>query len=155
MKSIKTVFACLTAVMVIAISGAPTITLSAKSFNTSPAANTQQQRKSPPASKVVPVPADWIAIEDEEVGYTFEVPKGTKHTVEKKDDIVFIHAVPPAPIAVSVVVMAFKDKLYTKDNLLKIAMGTMKGLGAKSINVGEVAELSEEYSLATYTGAVL
>ena len=87
MKSIKTIFACLTAVMVIAISGAATIILNANTFNTSPAANTQQQRKSPPASKVVPVPADWIAIEDKEIGYSFEVPKETKHTVEKAEVI--------------------------------------------------------------------
>ena len=153
MKTIKTVFACLTAVMVIAISSAATITLSAKSFNTSPAANTQQ-RKAPPASKVVPVPADWITIEDEELGYSFEAPKGTEHAVEKKDNFVLITAAPPAPIAAKVILLAFKNRKDTKENLLKFAMGWLKGLQVKTITPGELVEVSQEYSVADFTATV-
>ncbi len=111
-----------------------------------------QQRKKLPPAKVVPVPDDWITIEDEEMGYSFEVPKGTKHTVEKKDDIVFIFATPPAPIAAQVVVVAFKNRRYTKENLLKIASGMMTKMGAKSMTPGELVEVSEEYSVTDYTG---
>ncbi len=113
----------------------------------------QPQRKAPPPGKVVPVPDDWITIEDEELGYSFEVPKGTKHTVDKKDDLVFIHAVPPAPIAVAVLVFVYRGKQHTKETLLKIAMETVKGLGAKTLTAGELVEVDKQYSVADYTGA--
>ncbi len=123
----------------------------AGSAKTVPLTGAQPQQGKKPPAKVL-VPADWITIEDEEVGYSFEVPKGTKHTIEKKGAVAFIHATPPAPIAVSVVVLAYKNRKYTKENLLELAMGTMKGLGATSMTPGELVEVSEEYSVADYTG---
>ena len=82
-----------------------------------------QQRKELPSAKAVPIPADWITIEDEELGFSFEAPKGTEHAVEKKDDFVLITAVPPAPIAAKVILLAFNARKETKENLLKFAMG--------------------------------
>lgn len=113
-----------------------------------------QQRKGSPTGKVVPVPADWITIEDEELGYSFEVPKGTEHAVEKKDNFVLITAAPPEPIAAKVILLAFKNRKDTKENLLKFAMGWLKGLQVKTITPGELVEVSKEYSVADYAGTV-
>ncbi len=111
-----------------------------------------QQSKKPPAK--VPVPADWITIEDEELGYSFEAPKGTEHAVEKKDNFVLITAAPPAPIAAKVILLAFKNRKDTKENLLKFAMGWLKGLQVKTITPGELVEVSQEYSVADFTATV-
>ncbi len=135
--------------------GNTTVTCWAKSLCTVTEWSLEQpQRKAPPPGKVIPVPADWITIEDEEIGYSFEAPKGTEHAVEKKDNFVLITAAPPAPIAAKVILLAFKNRKDTKETLLKFAMGWLKGLQVKTITPGELVEVSQEYSVADFTATV-
>ncbi|HEX4946815.1 MAG TPA: hypothetical protein VFZ34_09135 [Blastocatellia bacterium] len=152
MKPTNPVFACLTAVMVIAISSAATITLSAKSLNAmAPAANPAQQKKSPPASKVVPAPDDWLTMIDKKKGYLFQVPKGTEFITDKSNGVDVFIGVTPEPAVVGIMVMAFKDPKMTKSDLLNFATGGLEGLGATKIKISGLIELSADYSLGTYT----
>ena len=108
-----------------------------------------QQAKKAPAK--VPVPADWITIEDEELGYSFEVPKGTEQTVNKKDNVVFIQAVLPAPITATVHLFVFRGKQLTKEEIRTLATDALKRLGVKTSTVGELAEADKQSSVADYT----
>ncbi|MBL8207436.1 MAG: hypothetical protein JNM09_24600 [Blastocatellia bacterium] len=151
MKPTKTVFACLTAVMVIVMSSAATITLSAKSFNSiAPAANPHQQKKSPPASKVVPAPDDWVTMIDKKKGYSFQVPKGTEFFNNKANGTDVFMGFTPEPTVVGVMVMAFNDPKLTKDDLINFATGALEGLKATKIKISDLVELSNDYSLGTY-----
>lgn len=134
--------------------GNATVTGWGKSLNAIKGTGLESQQRNGSSSAKVAVPADWITIEDEELGFSFEAPKGTEHAVEKKDDFVLITAVPPAPIAAKVILLAFKDRKETKENLLKFAMGWLKGLQVKTITPGELVEVSKEYSVADYAGTV-
>jgi hypothetical protein len=104
-----------------------------------------------PAAKVVPVPANWIAMVDEEKGYGFKVPEGTEHKTENSDGIDAFMAKTPEPSSVGVFVMAFKDKTLTKDDLLKFAEKFLEGLGEKNVKIGDLVELNDDYSLGTIT----
>ena len=129
---------------------APTNTSSSSSPKPggSPAASAPKAKeKKAPATN--PVPADWIRMYDDAKGYEFMVPQGTEHksqTVEGAD--VYLANV-PAPYDIGIIVVAFKDKTLTKDDLLKRAENILKGLGEKDIKIGEPKELSDDYSLAS------
>lgn len=145
MKSLKTVLGCVIALAVIAMCGSVTSPLSAKSVNALP------QQKKPPASKVVPHPENWITLTDKKKGYSFDVPQGTVSGTQKSSELDLFMAVPPEPYAVGVLVMAFKDPKLSKDNLINFATGAMDGMNVKNFKVVDVVELSDDYSLGTYT----
>jgi ABC-type phosphate transport system substrate-binding protein len=107
--------------------------------------------KKPPASKTIPVPADWITMSDDVKGYEFLVPKGTEHSTQTVNGIDVYIASVPEPNKIGVMVLAFKNKNLTKDDLLKSAQGALEGMGEKNVKVGEPTELSADYSVATYT----
>lgn len=107
--------------------------------------------KTLPAAKTVPVPANWITMSDEGKGYSFQVPEGTEHSVEHEKGMDIYIASTPAPTSIGVLVIAFKDPSLTKADLIKSAVGALEGLKAKNVKIGDLTELSPDYSLATYT----
>ena len=142
---------CGSLLLLLLLLGITPLTLAAKSLKVGVASGNSQQRKTVPSGKAVPVPDDWVVMEDKKKGYSFEVPKGTQYSSERSDNIDFFMATPPEPIAVSVLVMAFKDPKLTKEDLLKVAGGALEGFGGKNVKFGKLTELSDDYSLATYT----
>jgi hypothetical protein len=151
MVRMKVVSVVLTALTMIALgcSKAPTTnTNSASNSNAAPAA--KAGKKTPPAEKVVPVPASWISMADEQKGYGFKVPEGTEHQTQTTPNGVDVFlAKTPAPSSVSAFVMAFTDKTLTKDDLLKFATAFLEGMGEKNVKIGSLIELSDDYSLGT------
>lgn len=107
------------------------------------------EKKTVPASKVVPVPANWITMSDDQKGYGFEVPEGTEHKTMNSEGMDIFFAKTAEPSSVSVFVMAFKDKTLTKDDLLKFASKFLENMAEKNIKIGDLTELSDDYSLAT------
>jgi len=108
-----------------------------------------EEKKGLPASKVVPVPANWITMVDEQKGYAFKVPEGTDRQTQNSNGIDVFMAKTPEPSSVGVFVMAFKDKTLTKDDLLKFASAFLEGLGEKNVKVGDLVELRDDDSLGT------
>lgn len=98
-----------------------------------------------------PVPADWIRMYDDVKGYEFMVPKDTEHKSETVDGVDVYMASVPAPYELGVMVVAFKDKTLTKEDLLKRAENILKSLDEKDIKVEPAKELSDDYSLAGFS----
>ena len=117
----------------------------AASTSTAPKAN---EKKAPSTN---PVPADWIRTYDDAKGYEFMVPDGTKHDWQTVDGVDVYVAGVPAPYELGVMVVAFKDKSLTKDDLVKRAENILNGLGEKDIKMDPAKELSADYSLITFT----
>lgn len=109
-----------------------------------------QQGKTPPATKVVPHPKDWITYTDSKKGYSFDVPAGTEGEVSKDGIMEVYAAVTPSRIAV--VVLTFKDPKKTKNDLLNLATGTLKSIGNKDVGFENLEDLSDDYALADYFG---
>src|SRR2546430_927131 len=116
----------------------------------SPAANTAKaNEKKAPATN--PVPADWIRMYDDTKGYEFMVPQGTEHKSQTVEGVDVYMASVPAPYDLGVMVVTFKDKTLGKDELLKRAENILKSMGDKDIKVEAAKELSDDYSVASYT----
>lgn len=115
----------------------------------SPAAAANKKASKPPASKTLPVPANWITMSDSSKGYEFMVPEGTQHKTDTVDGVDVYFATVPAPNDVAVIVFAFKDKNASKEDLLKSAEKALQGMGEKDIKIGTPTELSNDYSVAT------
>ena len=98
-----------------------------------------------------PVPSDWIKMADETKGYEFMVPQGTDHKTQTVEGVDVYVAGVPAPYELGVMVVAFKDKTLTKDDLMKRAENVLKSLGEKDIKMEPAKELNEDYSLLTFT----
>jgi len=114
----------------------------AASTSTAPKAN---EKKAPSTN---PVPADWVRMYDDAKGYEFMVPQGTQHQSQNVEGVDVYLANVPAPYDIGVVVVAFKDKTLTKDDLLKRAENILKSMGEKDIKIDAPKELSADYSLA-------
>ncbi len=156
MKNLKAALICLTILATISTackvetSGSLNTGSATPVAKASPAAS-PAAAKTVPAAKIVPVPANWITMEDGQKGYSFEVPEGTEHHNERSNGVDVFIAGLPKPSEVGVMVMAFKDPSLTKDDLVKVASGTLTELGAKNVKIGSLTELSADHSLATYT----
>jgi hypothetical protein len=120
-----------------------------------PAASTSTASASPKVEKKAPstnpVPADWIRMHDDAKGYEFMVPQGTQDKQETKDGVDVYLAQVPAPYDIGVMVVAFKDKDASKEDLLKRAENVLKAFGEKDIKMEPVKELNGDYSLVTFT----
>lgn len=120
-----------------------------------PAASTSTSSASPKAEKKAPstnpVPADWIRMHDDAKGYEFKVPQGTKDAQETKDGVDVYMANVPAPYEIGVMVVAFKDAKASKEDLLKRAENVLKAFGEKDIKMDAPKELSDDYSIVTFT----
>jgi len=146
---IKLVLAILTSLVVLAVGCSKASPTTNKSATNSNAATKVEAKKSLPPSKVVPVPANWSAMVDEQKGYAFKVPDGTEHQNQNSNGVDVFVAKTPEPSAVGIFVMAFKDKTLTKDDLLKFASAFLEGLGEKDVKIGDLVELSDDYSLGS------
>lgn len=157
MKNIKVILGCLAALAIISPGCTVTTSGSLKGSATPPPTTKAETKAAPagaktiPASKVVPVPANWITMADDLKGYSFEVPEGTERSTQKSNGMDIFLASTPEPTAVGIMVMAFKDPKLTKDDLVKVATGGLEGLGAKNIKIGSLTELSPDYSVGTYS----
>lgn len=117
---------------------------------TSPAANAPKpNEKKPPTTN--PVPTDWVRMFNDVKGYEFYVPAGTKDQSQNVDGVDVYMASVPAPYEIGVMVIAFKDKSLTKDDLIKRAENVLKSMDEKDIKIDTPKEISEDYSLATFT----
>ena len=105
--------------------------------------------KKPPTTN--PVPSDWVRMFNDVKGYEFYVPTGTKDSSQTVDGVDVYMASVPAPYEIGVMVIAFKDKSLSKDELLKRAENVLKSMDEKDIKIDPAKELSEDYSLATFT----
>ena len=122
---------------------------SSPATKTSPAAGAPKTEKKAPATN--PVPADWVRMYDDVKGYEFMVPQGTEHKTQTVEGVDVYMASVPKPYELGVMVVAFKDKTLTKDDLLKRAENILKSLGDKDIKIDAPKELNDDYSLAAYT----
>jgi len=117
-----------------------------------PAASTATTKAAPKKAPATnPVPSDWIKMADETKGYEFMVPQGTEHKTQTVEGVDVYVAAVPAPYELGVMVVAFKDKTLTKDDLMKRAENVIKALGGKDIKMEPAKELNEDYSLVTFT----
>lgn len=145
----------------------PTANNAAKPANTNTAANTAAPKKddkakpaltdakkpdgkAKTASKKVPVPESWVYVYDFDKGYGFSVPEGTTGGQETHDGVNTFIAATPAPAEVGVVVIAFKDKEMTKEDLLDVAEKFLAEFGA-TVTAGELKGASEDYYVAEAT----
>lgn len=111
-----------------------------------------QQSKAVPSDKKTPVPSNWIYYADEVKGYGFWLPEGSKGDSGKMDDgsDIFI-ADTPAPNDINVIVMAWKDRTLTKEDLLKIALDSMRDDFGETVSPGKLTGESDDYALADAT----
>src|SRR5260221_1274527 len=114
----------------------------AASTSTAPKAN---EKKAPSTN---PVPSDWVRMYNDAKGYEFYVPAGTKDQSQNVEGVDVYLANVPAPYDIGVVVVAFKDKTLTKDDLFKRAENIIKSMGEKDIKIDAPKELNADYSLA-------
>jgi hypothetical protein len=113
------------------------------------AAASPKATKKAPATN--PVPGDWIRMHDDAKGYEFMVPQGTKDAQETKDGVDVYMANVPAPYDIGVMVVAFKDKTLGKEDLQQRAENILKAFGEKDIKMEPAKELSDDYSVITFT----
>jgi len=111
-------------------------------------ASPKAEKKAPSTN---PVPADWIRMHDDAKGYEFQVPQGTKDAQDTKDGVDVYMANVPAPYDIGVMVVAFKDKTLSKEDLIKKAEDILKAFEEKDIKIEPAKELSNDYSLSTFT----
>jgi len=88
---------------------------------------------------------------DDVKGYEFMVPQGTKDASQTKDGVDVYMANVPAPYEIGVMVVAFKDKTLSKEDLIKRAENVLKAFGEKDIKFDAAKELSDDYSVVTFT----
>ena len=111
-----------------AASTSPAKPATASSNSNSTASAPKNEKKAPSTN---PVPADWVRMYDDAKGYEFMVPQGTKDKWETKDGVDVYTAAVPAPYDFAVMVVAFKDKNLSKDDLLQHATNILKAFGEK------------------------
>ncbi len=126
---------------------APSATPPAAS-GTKPAPPPDAQKKELPKEKRVAPPADWETMYDPVRGYSFEVPKGTteEHN-EGKDGVDVYIGTTPKPSELTILVVAFKDKKLTIDDLFKTSEGILKEFGFL-LSHSKEEMLSDDYGLA-------
>jgi len=105
------------------------------------------ENKKGKVAKDVEIPKDWITVYDEKKGYSFSIPDGSTGGHETQEGMDVFIAGTPAPSEVTVVVLAFKDKTMTKEDLLAVAVKFLEGLGATKAEPGKLSAESEDYSL--------
>src|ERR1041385_1954713 len=116
-----------------------------------PAASAAAKKTEKKAPSTNPVPADWIRMHDDAKGYEFQVPQGTKDAQDTKDGVDVYMANVPEPYDIGVMVVAFKDKTLSKEDLIKKAEDILKAFEEKDIKIEPAKELSDDYGLSTFT----
>ena len=121
----------------------------ASTATTSTTSAAPKTEKKAPATN--PVPSDWVRMYDDVKGYEFRVPQGSKDQQTTTNGVDIYGADVPAPYELGVMVVAFKDKTLSKDDLLQRAQNVLKSLEYKDTTLEATKELSDDYSLVTYT----
>lgn len=122
-----------------------------KSDKTKPAlTNEKKPEGTSKTAKNNPVPSDWIYVYDEVKGYGFSVPAGTTGGQETSDGVDTFVASTPAPSELGIVVISFKDKEMSKDDLLDVAVKFLEGMG-ETVQAGKLTNESEDYAVAEAT----
>ncbi len=81
-------------------------------------------------------------------GYSFEVPKGTTEEHNETQDGVDVYiGTTPKPSELTVLVVAFKEKKLTIDDLFKASESILKELGFL-LSHSKEESLSDDYALA-------
>lgn len=123
----------------------------AKSDKAQPAlASEKKPEGTAKTAKSNPVPSDWIYVYDETKGYGFSVPAGTTGGNETSEGTDVFLATTPAPSEFGIVVISFKDKSMTKDNLLDVAVKFLEGMG-ETVQAGKLTNESADYAVAEAT----
>src|ERR1700733_1282078 len=81
--------------------------------------------KAVPPGKSPPAPADWDTYTDAERGYRFKVPKGTRTDSRAVAGFDRLIASVPDPQRVAVLVVAFRESRFSKEELLEAAKRTL------------------------------
>jgi hypothetical protein len=128
---------------------------SASTAKTEKPKTTLQNEKKPDgkaktASHKNAAPANWVYVYDETKGYGFSVPDGTTGGSETVDGVDTFSATTPLPSELGIVVIAFKDKEMTKENLLDLAVKFLEGTG-ETVTAGKLTAESDEYAVADAT----
>jgi hypothetical protein len=97
-----------------------------------------------------PVPGSWLYVYDATKGYGFYVPEGTTGGSETVDGVDTFVASTPAPSEIGVVVIAFKDKTMTKDDLLNLGVKFLEEMG-ETVTPGKLTGESDDYAVADVT----
>jgi hypothetical protein len=106
--------------------------------------------KGVPAAKKVPTPKDWVYMYDNKKGYGFYLPAGSIGGSETIKGVNVFIATTPAPAEVAVIVLAYKNKKLTKDDLLDDAVDFLEGMG-ETVEAGSLTAESDDYALAEAT----
>ncbi|MEW6737395.1 MAG: hypothetical protein AB1489_39300 [Acidobacteriota bacterium] len=139
---------------------APTPAAAQPTANANPTGTTKSAHSSPkpdaakkgvPTDKKVAVPENWVTFYDENKGYEFEVPEGSQTSDETIGDIDLFTAETPSPSNVEVLVLAFKDKTLTKEDLMNGTVNFLTKINLKDVKVSGIQELNDDYNLADCT----
>lgn len=127
----------------------------AKPATTSAQPKTELKNEKKPAgeaktAKKVAVPDNWIYTYDENKGYGFYLPEGSKGDYTTVNGVDIFSAQTPAPSEIGVMVLAYKDSKKTKEDLLNDAEAVLKALG-ETVETGKLAGESEDYYVADAT----
>jgi len=126
-------------------------TTTAKSDKAKPALTTEKKPEgTAKTAKSNPVPSDWIYVYDENKGYGFSVPAGTTGGQETSEGMDVFVASTPTPSELGIVVISFKDKSMTKDNLLDVAVKFLEGMG-ETVQAGKLTDEGDDYAVAEAT----
>lgn len=144
-------FLSLVALVAAGCSQKPAPNTASSSPTPKPAASASTAKTEKKAPSTNPVPSDWIRMHDDAKGYEFMVPQGTKDAQDTKDGVDVYMANVPSPYDIGVMVVAFKDKTLSKEDLLKKAEDILKAFEEKDIKMEPAKELSDDYSIVTFT----
>jgi len=101
-------------------------------------------------AKSNPVPENWIYIYDEVKGYGFYVPEGTTGGSDTQEGVDTFAAMTPAPSEIAIVVIAFKDKQMTKEDLLSVGVKFIEEMGS-TVQSGKLTGESDNYAVSEVT----
>lgn len=101
-------------------------------------------------AKKIAVPENWIYTYDENKGYGFYLPEGSKGDYTTVNGVDVFSAMTPAPSEIGVLVLAYKDSKRTKEDLLNDAESVLTALGEKA-ETGKLEGESEDYYIADAT----
>lgn len=115
-----------------------------------PASNTKYNAI--PENKRVAVPQEWLVVYDENRGYEFRVPEGTKEEWQSFDDTEIYIANLPVPTKVTLMVAAYKDEDTEKATILKKAQKILETLDQRNIQFNETKqEITRNYYIVKFS----
>lgn len=96
------------------------------------------------------VPKDWIYVYDETKGYGFSLPEGSTGESGTSGGVDTFIASTPAPSELGIVVIAFKNKELSKEDLLDVAVKFLEGMG-ETVTPGKLKAESDDYAVTDAT----